>query len=233
MGAGYGVLDWELVFDVVAWWLVATVVAFWSSAVIGRYFYPTLVETLAIEHGERETSAKLLTLAVACYMGFSAGASNVANAIAPLVGSGIIQMNIGVLLGGVAIGIGAFVLGPRTMATVGHEITDLPIEAALVVEVLAASIITVLSWLGIPASLAITMTMCVIGLGWGRATQYTLRIQRDGGSDRTQSEESVPVLDLYDRSVSKRIVALWVITPLFAGVSAFVVFEIGISFGVL
>ncbi len=70
---------------------------------------------------------------------------------------------------GLAIGVGAFVLGPRTMETVGNEITDLPVEAALVVELVSATIITELSWNRIPASLAVAATMCVIGLGWGRS----------------------------------------------------------------
>ncbi|MXR20562.1 inorganic phosphate transporter, partial [Halobacterium bonnevillei] len=144
-----------------------------------------------------------------------------------LVGSGQLTMTPGVLVGAAAIGAGAFALGPRTMETVGNDITNLPIEAALVVEVVAATIITGLSWAGIPASLAITATMCVIGLGWGRASrriplEETLSAEELDPDERDAWEEDS--LDLYDRRVTKRIVSTWLATPLVAGLLAFVVF---------
>lgn len=43
--------------------------------------------------------------------------------------------------------------------------------AALVVSTIGATIITVLSYLGIPASLAVSLTCCIIGLGWERASR--------------------------------------------------------------
>ncbi len=47
----------------------------------------------------------------------------------------------------------------------------MPILAALIVSVVGATLITILSQLGIPASLAVSTTMCIIGLGWGRASR--------------------------------------------------------------
>ncbi|MFB6087198.1 MAG: hypothetical protein ABEJ85_01655 [Haloarculaceae archaeon] len=49
-----------------------------------------------------------------------------------LVGADALDMRPAVVLGGVGIGAGAFLLGPRTLETVGEGITDLPVEAALV-----------------------------------------------------------------------------------------------------
>jgi hypothetical protein len=87
-------------------------------------------------------------------MAFSAGASNVANAIAPLYANDAVTMTQGVLLAGAAIGLGAFTIARRTLDTVGNDLTELPILAALIVEVVAGSLITFLSVNGIPASLA-------------------------------------------------------------------------------
>jgi len=56
---------------------------------------------------------------------------------------------------------------------VGSGLTQLPILASLIVEIVSASIITGLSQIGIPASLAVSATMCIVGLGWGRATRTT------------------------------------------------------------
>jgi PiT family inorganic phosphate transporter len=166
-------------------------------------------------------------------MAFSAGASNVANAVAPLVGSGQLGLLSGVALGGLAIGAGAFALGPRTMETVGEDITDLSLEASLIAEIIAASILTGLSWAGIPASLAVVLTSCVIGLGWGRASRRVplQAIARPGGlTEGEQSTWASDQLDLFDPSTTKRIVATWIATPTLAGVIAFVAFDVARRF---
>ena len=196
LGLATGSIDWDVMGRIVSWWIVAPVIAFWVSGVIGRYFYPGLVAWFAIARTEgpllavnrsgpiprpslgpdttpREFAGTALVVGIGCYMAFSAGASNVANAVAPLVGSGELSMDAGILLAGAAIGLGAFTIARRTLDTVGNDLTDLPLLAAVIVEVVAATLITFLSSIGIPASLAVSATMSIVGLGWGRATRTT------------------------------------------------------------
>jgi len=178
LGVASGTIDWEVMGQIVTWWLVAPITAFWVCAMIGRYLYPHLEARFAIESPGEETTTRervggILVVAIACYMAFAAGASNVANAVAPLVGSGDLGLYPGVALAGAAIGLGAFTIARRTLDTVGSGLTQLPILASLIVEVVSASIITGLSQIGIPASLAVSATMCIVGLGWGRATRTT------------------------------------------------------------
>ncbi len=113
--------------EIVSWWLVSPIIAFWVSGVIGRYFYPRLVEWFAVSQSEgslldfdrsgsiprpslgenttpREFVGTVVVIGIGCYMAFSAGASNVANAVAPLVGNGSLDMYPAILLGGGAIG---------------------------------------------------------------------------------------------------------------------------------
>jgi PiT family inorganic phosphate transporter len=111
-------------------------------------------------------------IVIACYMAFSAGASNAANAVAPLVGeSGSLTVDQGVLLAVFAFGLGSFTIARRTLETVGDDITELPILASLIVSIVGGTVITVLSYFGIPASLAVSTTSTIIGLGWGRASR--------------------------------------------------------------
>ena len=196
LGVAQNTLRWGEIGQIVSWWLVSPILAFWISGVIGRYFYPALVERFAISQsagsllavdrsgtvpkiglGEnttpREFVGTVLVVAIGCYMAFSAGASNVANAVAPLVGNNSIEMTEGILLGGGAIGLGAFTIARRTMDTVGNDLTDLPLLAALLVAVVSSTIVTFLSALGVPASFVIIATMSIVGLGWGRATRTT------------------------------------------------------------
>jgi len=196
LGLARGTIAWEVLGRIVTWWIVSPIVAFWVSGVIGRYFYPRLVEWFAVTQTEgallvldrsgsvprpalgpgtttREFVGTALVVVIACYMAFSAGASNVANAVAPLVGNESITIEQGVLLGGGAIGLGAFTIARRTLDTVGNDLTELPLLAALVVAVVSATLVTFLSALGIPASFVIIATMSIVGLGWGRATRTT------------------------------------------------------------
>lgn len=236
MGAALGVLDWRTVGVVGMWWILSTILAFWICAFIGRYLYDSIVNVLDFESDETGRFGELLVIGIGCYMAFSAGASNVANAVAPLVGSGQIDMTAGVAIGGLAIGLGAFALGPRTMETVGEDITELSLEGALIAEMIAASILTGLSWAGIPASLAVVLTACVIGLGWGRASHrvplYAI-IRPEGlrtGERQTWARDQ---LDLFDPTTTKRIVTTWIATPTIAGVIAFVTFEAAQAFQIL
>ena len=121
--------------------------------------------------GQRDLIGSALVVVIACYMAFSAGASNAANAVAPLVGNGSLDPNPAILLAVGAISVGGFTIARRTLATVGNDITKMPILAALIISTVGATIITILSWLGIPASLAVSTTSCIIGLGWGRASR--------------------------------------------------------------
>jgi len=194
LGLATGQLNWVVMGQIVSWWLVAPVIAFWVSGVIGRYFYPSLVEWFAIARSEgsllaidrsagiprpvlgpgttkREFIGTVSVIAIGCYMAFSAGASNVANAVAPLVGNGTISMNVGILLAAGSIGLGAFTIARRTLDTIGNDLTELPLVAALIVAVVSASLVTFLSWIGIPASFVVIATMSIVGLGWGRATR--------------------------------------------------------------
>jgi PiT family inorganic phosphate transporter len=227
MGAALGALDWRTVGVVVLWWILSTILAFWVCAFVGRYLYDAVVATLDLE--SRNTRlAELVVIAISCYMAFSAGASNVANAVAPLVGSGQFGMFPGVALGGVAIGAGAFALGPRTMETVGEDITDLSLEASLIAETIAASVLTGLSWAGIPASLAVVLTACVIGLGWGRASRRVplpAVVRPEGLTERERSAWAGDQLDLFHPDTTKRIVLTWIATPTVAGLVAFGAFE--------
>ncbi|MFB6153111.1 MAG: anion permease [Halodesulfurarchaeum sp.] len=194
LGLATGTLNAALMFTILSAWIVAPLIAVFTGAFIGRYLYPYLdakfafgrlrnpliaVDTrdrfpwLSINENvtPRDVIGSALVVAIACYMGFSAGASNAANAVAPLVGNGSLDPSPAILLAIGAISVGGFTIARRTLATVGDDVTDLPILAALVVSTVGATIITVLSWLGIPASLAVSTTSCIIGLGWGRASR--------------------------------------------------------------
>lgn len=220
MGLALGVLNYSVVGEVMMWWYVAPMLGFWLSAVATRYFRRQVLVFFGEEGPFPERVRKLLVVGIGCFMAFSAGANNVANAAAPLVGAEAMGMWTAVLLGGAAIGVGAFLIGPWTMETVGHGITDLPLEGALFVETVAATIVTFLSVMGVPASLAITTTCCVMGYGWGRARAKLPIDRMVGATPGSQEREGPP----YSVDTTRRFVVTWFATPLIAatlGLGAF------------
>ncbi len=196
LGLASGQLNWAVLGEIVSWWIVAPIIGFWVSGMIGRYFYVYLDNLIAIDQTDgpliefdrsgafprpvagpgttrRELVGSTVVIGIGCIMAFSSGTSNIANAIAPLVGSGRLDMNVGILIGSVAVALGAFTIARRTMETLGNDITHLPLTAAIVVATVSSILVIGLSAIGIPASFVVIATMSIVGLGWGRATRTT------------------------------------------------------------
>ncbi|SFR33934.1 inorganic phosphate transporter, PiT family [Halogeometricum rufum] len=267
LGVATGTLDEGVMLEIVSWWIVAPVIAFWICAMVGRYVYPYLDATLKLDSSPgplveldrdgfptptlgpnttpREAGSTVLVVAIACYMAYSAGASNAANAVAPLVGNGALGINEGILLGAGAIGLGAFTIARRTLDTVGNDLTELPILAALIVETVSASLIAFLSYIGIPASLAVSATMCIVGLGWGRATRTVTIGEALGGKTpemsvnalTTETREDVPPMgqeeetdlagsDLFDPGTTGRVIFFWLLTPSLSALASYALFSV-------
>jgi len=197
LGLATDSLNEALMFTILSAWIVAPLLSFAVGLVIGRYLYPYLDRYVAFTQFDlhfvqldrsgrvprpylnpraspRDVVGSVSVVVIACYMAFSAGASNAANAVAPLVGAGgTLTVDQGVVLAVVAFGLGGFTIARRTLETVGDDITELPVLASLIVSVIGGTVITVLSAYGIPASLAVSTTSTIIGLGWGRASRAT------------------------------------------------------------
>ena len=149
-----------------------------------------------------------LQVVTACYMAFSHGANDVANAIAPvagildIAGTGGVSLTAQIppellALGGVGIAIGCLTWGRRVMRTVGGRITKLTHTRGFSVEFAAATTVLAASKLGLPVSTSHTVVGAVIGVGLARG------------------------LEAVDLSVIRKIVVSWLLTvPVAAATSA-------------
>ncbi|MFC4989226.1 inorganic phosphate transporter [Saliphagus infecundisoli] len=260
LGLATDSLNYETIAWIVSWWVVTPIIGFWIGGVIGRYLYPEINRRVRIEKSEgpllaldrrgavprpelgpNTTRAELATTAVVlvigCYMAFSAGASNVPNAAAPLVGEAGLEVTTAVVIATLAIGLGGFTIARRTMESVGGELSDIPLLAALFVMVTASTITTALSAIGIPISLVMATVMTIVGIGWGRATRpVTVReaVTRNAGDHEivpgaitaaeTADEPAAPIGeeepaevlragDLFNPRAVMKYVSMWVIGP--------------------
>ncbi len=213
LGLATGTLNYATIAEIVAWWIVTPIIGFWIGGVIGRYIYPEVNRRVQIEKSDgplltlerdgkipkptfgpnttwSEIGSTAVVLVIGCYMAFSAGASNVPNAAAPLVGEAGLEANIAIVIATLAIGVGGFTIARRTMDSVGGELSDIPLLAALFVMVTASTITTLLSWIGIPISLVMATVMTIVGIGWGRATRPITF--REAVTQDTKESEVVP-----------------------------------------
>jgi PiT family inorganic phosphate transporter len=270
LGVATGSLDWAVMGEIAIWWIVAPIVGFWVSGMIGRYFYPRINRWVAItttsgplleldrsgtlprpapgpNTTRRELVGAAVVVAIGCLMAFSSGTSNIANAIAPLVGAGA-DMELMILLGCVAVAVGAFTIARRTLDTLGNDITDLPLTAAIVVAVVSSTIVVGLSAIGIPASFVIIATTSIVGLGWGRATRpVTLpelargeqspdvsvgALAADDAGDEIpeigeEEPEAVPTASaLFDPATTGRVIVMQNVVPVLSTIGAYVMFVI-------
>jgi PiT family inorganic phosphate transporter len=269
LGVATGALDWAVMGEIAIWWIVAPLVGFWVSVMIGRYLYPTINRWIAITSSEgalveldrsgaipipragpnttrREFVGTVVLVGIGCLMGFSSGTSNIANAIAPLYGADAMGLNPLILLGGAAVAVGALTIARRTLDTLGNDLTDLPLTAAIVVAVVASGIVIGLSAIGIPASFVIIATMCIVGLGWGRATRAVSVTEGIRGETKPpisvgalaaeepgeeapgigeEDPESLPsASDLFDPATTGRVILMQNLVPVISTAGAYVTF---------
>ena len=186
---------------IISWWVVTPILAWLLAYLMGKYLYTNVLIWLA-DHAESEASIRkslnvLLTFS-GCYVAYSAGANNAANAVGPFVGAGVIPSFYGAVFGGIAIGFGALLMGGRVLDTVGNEICELCVIRAAFVEITSAIIVHVASILGVPVSLGEIVAAGVIGIGCANSGMHIVK------SDTV-----------------KKIVIAWVVSPLLAGTLAF------------
>jgi PiT family inorganic phosphate transporter len=269
LGVATDALSWVVMGEIAVWWIVAPIVGFWVSGMVGRYFYTRINEWVAItttpgplveidragvvprvtpgpNTTRRELSGAAIVIGIGCLMAFSSGTSNIANAIAPLVGAGV-DIDLMILLGCAAVAVGAFTIARRTLDTLGNDITDLPLTAAIVVAVISSTIVIGLSAIGIPASFVIIATTSIIGLGWGRATRTATIPEVVHGEETNVSvgaltaespgEEAPPIgseepedipsaSDLFDPATTGRVIVMQNVVPLLSTIGAYATFTV-------
>jgi PiT family inorganic phosphate transporter len=145
---------------------------------------------------------KLLVTITGCYMAFSWGANDVANATGIL--SGVLRFSPLLLAfaGGLVMGCGVLVWGKKVMMTIGKRITRLSPVTALTAEFVAAVVVHFFTIAGLPVSTTHAIVGAVGGIGFSRG------------------KKEVDSLLLWE------IVLTWVLTPFFSGSLAFFLYRL-------
>lgn len=165
VGLVFQSVHWSHLLIVVGAWLLLPFLSFVSAFGLGRLIRPL---DRYMSGSPARWATRLLTIVLiffGCYEAFSAGMNNVANAVGPLVGGGIVSEWEGLLLGAVFMALGAIWLGGRVLETNGKKITRMTIAQGSVVSFTGGTLVLIASFMGLPVPLTQATTMAIIGVG--------------------------------------------------------------------
>lgn len=134
-------------------WFILPFAAYAITLFLGRWAYPRLRRyVLAQNIMRRYRLLQGFVIASSCYVAFSIGANNVANATGPLVGANMVSAVTAALFVAPLFGLGGVALGMGNLETAGKELTPIGVLAATLVSFVGASLLLLASGLGMPAS---------------------------------------------------------------------------------
>jgi sulfate permease len=144
-------------------WIILPSISYVLTFFLYRKVYPPGHDNLHIYEKIFANHKKLKASAIitSCYVAFAIGSNNVANAVGPLYGAGILNIATGLVLIAPLFGFGALFLGKGPLETAGKEIVPLGIMSSTLVSFVTATLLIVASILGIPQSL-VQLNICAI-----------------------------------------------------------------------
>lgn len=195
---GAGIAFQAVYFDrllvIVSFWIIVPIVAFLLAVISGQFIrflerkFPTLKGK-----GKWHKWLVLLLIVSGGLEAYAAGMNNVANAVGPLVGAGLIEISTAVIVGGLFVSLGAITLGGKVLETNGKKITRLSLLQGSAVSITGGSLVIIASIFGLPVPLTQVTTSAIIGIGMVNTGFKVLQ-----------------------KNIIKKIAMVWVVSPVFS-----------------
>ena len=188
VGLYFEQLNISTLIKVFSFWLILPVLAYVLTYLAGKFVLP-LEKSLWIKKHERYL--KIFVIATGCYVAFSIGSNNVANAVGPLVASDIVDKKLGFLLIAPFFGFGGLIFR-RVLDTVGKEITGLGTLGATLNGLIIGSLLLLSSAFGMPEPMVMLDATSIMGIGSANSGHKFI----------------------ITHQVVRKILCLWVVSPL-------------------
>ncbi len=192
-------VKWKMLLDIFICWIFTPI----GAAILGYIFYRIFKNLFYRFFPRKYLKITMATLVVisGCYVAYSWGANDVANATGVIVGAGLLSPNVSVILGGLAIALGIMTWGYKVIETIGSEITHLLPIMAFSAQLASAINVHIYTLFGIPVSTSHSIVGAIFGVGLVRGVRVVnLRIMRE-------------------------IIICWLATPFVSGVISFLVLK--------
>ena len=201
-GAGLAIgapVKWKVLLDIFICWIFTPV----GAAILGYIFY-RIFKNIFYRFVQRKyirISIAALIIASGCYVAYSWGANDVANATGLIAGAGVLTPHLSVIFGGLAIALGIMTWGYKVIETIGSEITHLLPIMAFSAQLASAINVHIYTLFGIPVSTSHSIVGAIFGVGLVRGVRVlNIRIMRD-------------------------IIICWLATPFISGIISFVILK--------
>jgi PiT family inorganic phosphate transporter len=201
-GAGiavHSVVRWKVLLDIFTCWLLTPI----GAAILGYIFYRIFKNIFYRLMPRRFVRGSMIALIIAsgCYVAYTWGANDVANATGVIVGAGILSPRVSIILGGSAIVLGIVTWGYKVIETIGTEITHLLPIMAFSAQLASAINVHVYTIMGIPVSTSHSIVGAIFGVGLVRG------------------------LRVLNVRIIREIVFCWLATPVISGVISFCILK--------
>ncbi|MDD5565439.1 MAG: inorganic phosphate transporter [Candidatus Omnitrophica bacterium] len=199
-GAGLAIgapVRWKVLLDIFMCWIFTPL----GAAILGYIFYRVFKSIFyrIIPRRYIKLIMSILIILSGCYVAFSWGANDVANAVGVISGANIFSPTTSVLIGGAAIVLGIVTWGYKVIETIGTEITHLLPLMAFSVQLASAINVHIYTLFGIPVSTSHSIVGAIFGVGLVKGVRVVnLRILRE-------------------------IVLCWLATPFISGIISFLI----------
>jgi len=201
-GAGLAIgapVKYKALLDIFICWIFTPV----GAAVLGYLFYRLFQNTLyrIIPRKYLRTTMTFLVVTSGCYVAYSWGANDVANATGVIVGARVLSLRMSVIIGGFAIVFGIVTWGHKVIETIGSEITNLLPIMAFSAQLASALNVHIYTLFGMPVSTSHSIVGAIFGVGLVKG---------------------IKVVNL---KIMREIIICWLATPFVSGVISFVLLK--------
>jgi sulfate permease len=193
VGIAFQSLFIEKLTVVVAFWIIIPLIAFCITYLVGKVIIKIEHHSLNFQTKRRKRWLAGLLIITGFFEAFAAGMNNVANAVGPLVGAGMMSIAEGTLIGGLFIGLGAMLLGGKVVETNGKKITSLSLLQGSAVSGTGASLVIAASLFGLPVPLTQITTSGILGIG----------VAQNG-------------FHIWQKGIIKQMLKVWIVSPIFS-----------------
>ncbi|MFC4323136.1 inorganic phosphate transporter [Litchfieldia salsa] len=183
---------------IISFWIIVPVVGFTFALFLGRFIQKLEIKYPQIKGKKYKPIITIFVIVIGFFEAFSAGMNNVANAVGPLVGAGIVSMEYGILIGGLFIALGVLFLGGRVLQTNAKKITSISLLEGGAISGTGAILVMIASVFGLPVPLTQVTSSAIIGIG----------MAKDG-------------MDIWKKQVIAKILKVWVVSPVFSMVISY------------
>ena len=204
LGAGLykGGVNWATVGKIVAVAAIFSALSFSVTFLVKRKLYPPHQNNLKFYEMffiHREKFEKFIIFHD-MYSAFGVGTNNVANVVAPLVGSLAINPVIGLALTAPLFALGARAFGGKVINTVSEDIVPIGDISATIVSFVTATFVIIASALGLPTPYVQFTTFSI----------FAISCVKDG------------VQCTLDKSIFRKMISVWILVPIFTAFLSFI-----------